>query len=323
MPAGALLATAEYGLPPLPIRQGYVDPRRIWLEADGMEWRPSIEGIILPGATGMGLPPVEVISEPVPGVAGSTLVEVRVGEREVYLPIYLATEGTPEDFIDAKTEFEDMLWPLGRAAPTLRIVAQDHTGIRELPVTYVEGLTGDEGRTAAGARWATVGLRFRAVNPYWQARQDTPFEAGVAGPKDPFLGAHGAPNTAPWPRRLAGSTVLGMGMVVNVRSAVPVYPTAELTGPMNSFEASADTGWHIRVPDPIPAGQTLRIVSEPRRKSVRLGGLPAAGRIDLGGALKPFQPGENILDVLAPGGDENTLVRLTWREQYRSAWGGR
>ena len=319
---GVLLAAADYGLPGLPIQQGYSDPRRIWLEADGVAWRPTIEGIIMPGATGFGLPPIEVISQPLPGVAGSQQMEVRVGEREVFLPIYLASEGSPQDFIDARARFEDMVWPLDRGA-TFRIVAQDHTGIRELPCTYIDGLTGDEGRTVSGGRWASLGVRFRASEPYWRAREDRDLPFVVGNAKVPFLGTEGAPNTAPWPRRLSRSVILGAGMNVNITSSLPVYTTVELTGPADSFHGSSDTGWDVRVEQPIPAGQTLRIVSDPRRKSIRLDGAPAAGMVARGSVLKPFAPGQNTLDVLVPGATAQTLLRLSWRPLYRSAWGGR
>jgi hypothetical protein len=70
----------------------------------------------------------------------------------------------------------------------------------------------------------------------------------------------------------------------------------------------------------VAAGSTLRIVTSPRRKSVRLNGAPAAGLVARGSVLQPFTIGPNLLSVTAPGATDVTSLRLVWRGMYRSLW---
>jgi hypothetical protein len=42
--------------------------------------------------------------------------------------------------------------------------------------------------------------------------------------------------------------------------------------------------------------------------------------VALGSTLRPFYPGKNSLTVTSSGGDEDTLIVLSWREKFRSLW---
>lgn len=318
----ALLETAPPGggggeEPEPPVVQPPVrDPRRLWLEAGAAVWRPGVNAIILPGATGLNLPPRSLVTAATPGVVGTTLQEVRVGQREVFLPVHLSSDVSPVSFLESLADFESVVVPAG----VVKLVASSHRGERELSVVYSDGLEGDEGRDASGSLWCRLGLKFVAPDPWWRDRTDQVVEFKVAEPSAPLIGPVGGTD-APWPGMLASSVVIGQGMEVTVRSAIDVFPTLELTGPMDSFTGSMDTGWSVQVPGGVPEGKTLRIVTDPRVRSIRLDGELAAGLVARGSQLRPFSPGVNTLNVLAPGASSDTKLRLSWRGGWRTAWG--
>jgi hypothetical protein len=156
----------------------------------------------------------------------------------------------------------------------------------------------------------------------------------MAPAESPFLGAVGGTD-APFPGMLSSGAVIGAGMNVVVESDVPVYPNLTLVGPMDSFTGSLSpvvvnldgttttlTGstWSVSIPPGVPTGQTFSMVTDPRARSIRLNGALAAGRVALGSTLRPFYPGQNVLSVTAPGGNDDTKIFLSWRELYRSLW---
>lgn len=283
----------------------------------------------LAGARGLALPPMQILTSSAPGVAGSVLTEVRVEERPVFLPLLVKAAdrnfATHRAMLDTLAELVD---------PTLgefRIVAITARGVRELQVVYTGGLEGATGRDEAGLYWAKLGLTAVACQPFAQDRADRFVEFAMSGETVAFLGAAGGTD-APWPRALSSSAVIGDNMRVVVGSDVPVYPVIELVGPMDSFTGTVEledttlppyfggSEWSVSIPNGVPAGSTLRLVTDPRAKSIRMDGQRAAGRVARGSTLSPFYPGGNVMSVAAPGGDEDTRIRISWRERRRSLW---
>lgn len=279
------------------------------------------------GATGLDLPPVAVVASGAPGVDGSVLRDRHVRQREVFLPIHLASDVDSDTYLNERARFERIVAP---RSGDVKLVVSSHLGERELTVVCTGGLEGDESQSSAGSTWGRIGLELLAADPYFYAREDTVAEYTVGDIAPPFVGAVGG-SDAPWPGALAASVVLGVGMSITVNSSVEVWPTLDLVGPMDSFTGSMDTGWSVTVPQGVPAGRVLRIVTDPRRFSIRLGSLNgagdfvdgqlAAGRVALGSRLVAFQPGVNLLNITAPGANENTRLRLRWRGRHRTAWG--
>lgn len=282
------------------------------------------------GSTGLEMPPVTVATNAIPGVPGSALQEVRVEERPVFLPI-LAQASTAISHRDMLTAIRDLLDPL---RGEFRLVGTSAGRERQLAVIYTGGLEGADGRDVSGLYWRKLGVTAIACQPFAEARTDRLVEFRLSSGGAVFLGADGGTEVA-WPRALSSTAVIGEGMEVRVASEVPVYPTLELVGPLDSFEGTLspvvtdDTGtvtarpgsaWHVSVPNGVPAGSTMRLVTDPRARSIRMDGQLAAGRVARGSTLRPFYPGMNVLDVSAPGGTEATRIRLSWRELYRSLW---
>lgn len=286
------------------------------------------QGLIrMPGSTGLRMPPVEVISSQIPGVPGSVMNDVRTNQRPIFVPIYLHGDGDMVVFRNRLAQLYALVDPIGRR--TFRLVGESSTGSRELIVAYVGGLEGADDAMAEGLSWAKFGLNLVAHEPYARAREDRTIEFRYKAAAEPFLGVAGGTD-APWPRSMTTTTVIGANMSVVIASEVPVYPTVELTGPMTSFHgdlthANIDDGvvgpdWVVDIPAGVAAGAMMRMVTDPRRKSFRYNGALAAGRVSLGSRLSPFQSGENLLNVSAPGSNEDTIIRLSWRELFRSLW---
>lgn len=282
----------------------------------------------LPGATGLEMPPVALVTSSVPGVAGSVLDEVRVEERPIFIPIDAASPDYTRVTHQAMLSYiRDLVDPL---KGEFWVVCGD----RRLKVAYTEGLEGAFGKDEMGHYWRKFGLKALACQPFAEAKEVHPVEFRIDVAGKAFLGTKGG-STSPWGSlQLTSSAVISTGMKVPVGSEVPVYPTVELVGPMDSFSGQVQGPgglWSINVPAGVQAGYTLRIVTDPRARSIRYGagdpattpgwtGVLAAGRVARGSSLTPFYPGNNIMSVASPGGTAATRIRISWRDLYRSLW---
>lgn len=284
----------------------------------------------MPGSTGLKMPPYEIISSAIPGVPGSTVQDVRVQERPIFIPIYCQSSTSQRSYLEMVDTLFSLVDP---TSGSFKIVATTVRGVRELEVTYDGGLEGADGGDSDGLSWMKAGLKAVANDPFARAREDTRMEFRVENNAVPFLGVAGG-SDAPWPTALSSSSVIGSGMEVPIYSEVPVYPTLELVGAMTSFEGTLsptvilpngtpvtieDQAWNVEVGS-ISAGSTFRMVTDPRVRSIRLDGALAAGMVTRGSTLRPFYPGLNTLSVVAPGATVDTLIILSWRDLFRSLW---
>jgi hypothetical protein len=322
---------------PAPVESGtYRPPRRMVLESLDRSQTIPLDGSTgwwrMDGAVGLEMPPVDVARVAIPGVAGSSLNDVRVLERPIFLPLFTTSPGDAETHLAMLDAFRALVDPLTGA---FRIIGATDRGEREMLAVYLDGLEGATGRSESGTYWRKIGVNAVACEPFARARTNRVVEFATGASDTPFLGVVGGTD-APWPGSLGASTVIGNNMPVRVSAEVPVYPTLDLVGPMTSFAGTltpqiSDQAWSVNIPNGVPAGQTLRLVTDPRARSFRLGagdpadtpnwsGSLAAGRVARGSTLRPFLPGLNTLSVAAPGGTEATRIRLSWRELYRSLW---
>lgn len=288
--------------------------------------------IRMPGATGLEMPPYSIVADAVPGVPGAINPDVRVEQRPIFIPVYCGDTTDQRIFRERLDTLYALVDPYG--SRTFKVVGQSYRGIREMVVTYVSGLEGVDSPDAMGLTWAKVGLLCTAHDPYAYSRISRTLEFRAAAAEAPFMGTVGGTD-APFPVMLSSGYVIGSGMTITIDSQVPVYPILELVGPMDSFLGTlspivrnpdgsttvlTDNVWSVSIPSGVPGGQTMRLVTDPRFRSIRLDGGLAAGRIARGSTLRPFFPGDNVFDVVAPGGNDNTRIYLTWRNQYRGLW---
>lgn len=309
---------------PVPVDHPVRDSRNIWLESmDGVtvipiasEWHAAALSL-LTGVQGFGVVPVDVRTGAVPGATGSLIEDVTTPDRPTLLPFSVKTQTQAQQWaaVQALRDLTDPHSGMTRDG-NFRLVCSSASGVRQLTLAYRGGLEGDDLGLTTYDRFV---LDCLAPYPYAQDRESRTLEFSLGG-GEPFLSA--SPGTdLPWgTRQLAPSTVIGEGMAVEMTSAVPVYPTISITGPVDSVLITADSGLRIDIPTGVLAGQTLVIVTDPRAKSTRLDGALAAGKIARGSLYKPFTAGANTIDVVAPGATSDTRLALTWRGGYRSLW---
>jgi hypothetical protein len=286
----------------------------------------------MPGATGLEMPPSTVVADRIPGMPGAMVTDVQIHSRPIFIPIYGRLDNGQASYRQMLDQIRSLMDPLNGS---FRLVGASVRGFRELVVTYDSGLEGNDGADLEGLSWCKVGLKVTAHEPYAQALEDRRLEFRVvAGTPEPFLGVTGGTD-APWPRSMSNSAVVGSNMSTTVYSELPVYPKLELVGPMTAFDGTlsptitrldgtvavvAGREWSVEVPNGVPGGATLVLVTDPRERSIRMNGTLAAGLVSRGSTLRPFYPGTNVLSVTAPGGTEETLIVLSWREKFRSLW---
>jgi len=268
------------------------------------------------GFLGLGVPPVDIAIAATPGVAGGLIQDVQVITREPVLPVKVWGKSESHK-MEAIQQLRDLTDPeVGMTRDgNFKIVCETPGGVRELTVAYRSGLEGDNHGLAASELFV---LGMVAADPYARDRDPIAREFTLGGLAEPFLAVAGTDH--PWPRALAPSTVIGEDMQVDMASAVKVFPTISLTGPSDSALITSDTGLRIEVPAPLLTGQTLRVATSPRSRSIRLNGAPAAGRLSLASRLVPFQRGMNMLDVEVPGATSATKLSIEWHGGHRSMW---
>jgi len=308
--------------PFVPVR----DTRRMWLESiDGTVVIPlnvnfDRDRILRGGVKGHMLPPNDVVTGQTPGMEGTWLQEINIGQREVFLPLAWGGD-THEEFranldelINLVSTWDDVV--VGQTG-TFRLFAEsDSSSERYLDVTYVDGLQGSWGGSDSGANWERPGLTLVAVDPYWRSR--SPIELIFRRPTgSAFLGD--GSGTAPWPRRLTPSVVIGTGMEVIVEGTVKAWPEVDLTGPAVTASVRYP-GTQIVMPNGIPNSSTLRLVTDPRRRSARLDGAIAWSRINLGSTFSALKPGRNVLDVALGASGSDTRLVIRYRPGYKSAF---
>lgn len=320
-----ILATVRQP-PPLPPRL-VRDSRNLWFESmDGTvvipiardghpgPWR------LLPDHDGLGVAPTELDLGATPGVPGGHVAGVITTSRPTVLPLSLRTTNQAEQW-ERVQELRDLTDPtVGMTRDgNFKLVCSSASGTRELVLAYRAGL---EGKSMDLPHYERVVLTAVAVQPFALDREERSVEFFIADEDRGFLAASSGDTSADVfsDLELSPSEVIGEDMPVAMTSAVPVYPTIEITGPADSVLITADTGLRIDVPTGVDAGDTLRIVTDPRAAAIRLNGAPAAGKLALGSRRVPFAPGENRIDVAAPGATSDTMLRLTWRGAHRSLW---
>lgn len=297
------------------------DTRTMWLESLDRSVRVMLDGApvkLLTGAIGLEKAPEDLVLSTQNGVPGGFLDEVNTTVRRVALPMQVQAR-TQGDAWKALAQLRAVV----RASPrritpegTCRLVCSSTSGVRELTVAYVSGL---EGVGDARPNLARFTLNLVAVDPFARDAIGRSITFGVDASAGPFLSTNPA-NTF-GTRKLSSSAVIGQNMAVDIVSEVPVYPRMDFIGPQDPLTVDVTTGLHVHVPAGVPLGSALTVVTEPRFKSIRLDGVPAAGRLSLDSWLgAPFEPGRNVMSVAAPGATAASKVIVSWRGGWESMW---
>lgn len=303
-----LVSPAQAPEPPADLRDVFLS-----LESwDGLQTLSLSDGPVRwkAGATGLEVAPSDVLTAPTPGVAGTTVSEVAYPARDILLPVTVEGDGWP-GLNEAKERLRAITDP-GQGMTrdgSFRLVARTPAGTRQLGLAYRSGL---EGLGIASHVRQNFVLDVFAPQPFAEDRdeQTRPFQ--LAQPDTPFLGGV-------WGSiGLVSSRIAGPDTPVVMTSAVPVYPTITAVGPASSVLITGTNGLRLDVPDGLEEGEVLEWVTSPRRKSVRVNGELANGRVARGSRPAPFGLGTTTLSVSAPDATAATRLIISWRGLHRS-----
>lgn len=306
-----------------PGRPAY-DARTFWLaplhqaESERIHFRHPLR--LLTGAEGLERPPSDLVLEGVPGMDGAALMEINTPARPVFLPFSVAAGTQAEAWqhvrrIKALAETPSVL---PSTEGTFRLMCESDQGVRQLTVAYVSGL---EGVDSGIPHYDRIGLRLVAADPWVRDVDESRVDFLLEDEGDePFLSDS---DEHPWPRAVASSSLAGGTPVpVQVLSRPPVWPRVDIVGPVApDLVVEASTGLRLVVPAGVPAGSVLTVVTDPRARSYRLNGVPAAGQIARGSRVsRPFPRGLNTISVHASGATEETRVMVSWRNGWPGLW---
>jgi len=270
-----------------------------WITPDGIVVPLDEDPIYLhPEISGYLMPPFKR-SERWLGSVG-TLTGLRIDARDVFLPLTVKAD----NLMDALRLIARYFNPqngVGRLRVTIGSTA------RELACQYVGGLDGD-GRDN-GPGWQRVGLRLRALQPYWQADvKDFVFvmDAPMTFFQYPFF-----------PLRISRGTIDGSVIVFN-SGDVPTYPIITANGKFTSLQVNnLDTGKTLTFPTlSMVDGDNLVIDTRPSVLSVRLNGNNAFGLLSAASSLWSIKPGQNHLQIITTETNSNSMVKISFTEQF-------
>lgn len=279
---------------PTPIAPGADLEVMEYVSADGLVVRLEVER----GATGRFMVPVDIWEDVVPLTPGSRYRGARHSARSVVLPIVSGGARHGRDELRALARALDPMRGMGR----LRLVSGPGQG-RELHCVYQSGL---DSLKEEYPHWSRAALQFRATDPYWvdateQVRDFAP--ANIDTEWFPFL-----------PLDLGGTNILGNFSITNAGDA-EAWPSIEVQGPGAEFGfQNLTTGQRMEVPGEVPAGQVLRIMTQPGLRSVSLGNQNWFSRLTRASVLWGLVPGVNLLRVHYETSQSRIILR--WRLRY-------
>lgn len=256
------------------------------------------------GTTGRYMPPFSFIERD--AVHGSSLRRVKVGAREVSIPLTVQSE---QDAINVRTVMRSLsqwLNPLnGNGIGALRYTAPDGV-IRKLYCVYAGGLDVAEDGRGTFIRSLLV---FRAFDPFWYAGTADVFN---------FAGGTAIGFFPIFPMNLSQSQIFGNVAAVN-DGDVEAWPIWYITGPANApiILRNLGTGNLISLNISLMAGEGLTIDTRPGSKSViKTDGSNLYSALSTNSYLWPIPPGESNLSIEMAGTTLNSLASLQFTKRY-------
>lgn len=311
------------GLPavinPQDISTPFSDSRQFGFESlDGQSLIISLTGtelVALWGTQGLDAPPRVVTQEIVPGMDGALIADIKIGARDVFLPIFVGSEqGHLVHLQQRRTlrglfDFRQNNWRTDGG--TFNLVASSIFGERRLRCLYVSGMNGDYTQDSGGSWWQSLGLNLLAVQPYWVGDPwSTPLITRPAATR--WFGV--------FPPQLSSSLAFGSSVPVVVTGDVESWPTISMTGPATSVVISTPAGLYVSIPAGIASGETAVIATDPRATEAAFNGVTDWSRVAPSTAYAPLQPGLSQISLLLAGANTNTTALVTGPSLYEAPW---
>jgi hypothetical protein len=311
-----ILAIPFVDQPPIEADRSRMDSRTLaFRDLDGNYPFSLTDGSFVfgPDAEGIDMPPREVITRTIPGLEGERLSEVRVGKREVFLPLTIRSN-THTEHLDARDRlarlFNHRRVDLRSREGTLDLVANSERGERTLRCVYVDGMTSGRAPNER-AIWQKLGLNLWAVRPYWSGATWTTPTMRLPTPAS-FFGA--------FPPRLSARRVIGGTATVTVEGDVESWPVVEVVGPADSVLIEGDD-FQVSIPDGLASGEPFRLVTDPRGRTALFSSVKDWTRMGPGDRYgNGFVPGDQELSVTLVGATTVTSVVIWGRTSWERPW---
>jgi Phage tail protein len=277
--------------PPLP--DLFAESRTLTLRAlDGTEPLPFTgrECFVMSDCDGLDMPPREIIRRSVPGMDGERLAEIRVGSREVFLPMWLSSDSSHLRYLESRDAlarlFNYRTVDYRTLDGTFDLVARSVRGERSLRVTYLSGMNSSRWPNE-GNYWAKLGLTFLAVRPYWYGEEWTTPVISIPDPVAWF---------GTWPGGLTTSRALGEDIPITVEGDADSWATVDLVGPASAVTISGP-GLLVTIPGGLGNGERASIVTDPRGRTALFEGVKDWTRVGPTTRWAPITPGDRELTV--------------------------
>jgi len=122
-----------------------------------------------------------------------------------------------------------------------------------------------------------------------------------------------------WPRSISASVTIGNGMQMAVQGDVPAWVEVFVDGPATIAELSFP-GTNMVMTSSVADGQELVLITDPRRRSARLGGQVAWPYISPTSTFAPLRPGMNSVNVQLGSAGADTSMTVRWLERWLAAF---
>jgi hypothetical protein len=282
----------------------------VWIDPDEVETVLSTQDDlrVLQGMTGRFMPPVEMISETVPGEDGERLRSVRFGPRDVFIPLLIVG--------DSESDLRSML---REALPTfnpkrgdgrLRITAPDGSRRELIRCRYRTGLELEE--TNGATYFRRAGLLFRAFDPLYYDTEGVSFAYSLDAEPQPFFPF--------FPLAVSASSLIA-GVVVPNEGDEQAWPVWTISGPGTDLElTNVTTGKSLQLTHVLSdTSESVTIDTRPGIKSVQdQDGVNLYGDLDPASELWVLEPGDNEVEVVMSGTSPDSLVELSFQQRYLS-----
>lgn len=305
--------------PPTEVRSSAPDvrwtaPAIILSDVDGNTITAGADGpyVIMPGAQGFGMAPTSLFADPLPEDDGSLFRGLRLGERDIFLPIAVLAQ-TYDELRDRRRFLERLVDP--HRGPVTVTVAHPDGQRREATGYYAGGMEGSYGSGEFGASWQTLGITIRCQDPSWYGDLvSVTFTTAEAA--DPFLDA----TDAFLPVTLGSSQVIG-SIEINNPGDSTAQPTWLIKGPGSGFTADNDsTDKSFEITGTIDTARTITVDT---RRSVQTVtddlGVNLWARLAIGSSLWPLVPGPQTVTLTMASATGASRVTVRYRPRYRSA----
>jgi hypothetical protein len=217
---------------------------------------------LMPGATGLDMPPFELHSDDSPNLDGSMYRGTRAASRPVMLPIYVhgIDRITLRQF---KRKLARALSPRNGYC-VLKFVESDGVA-RYLKCYYTGGMEGNE--SSNGFTWVSYGLQLNAMDP-WFYGDNVVQNAWTFGSAQALLGPKFLPLT------ISKGVMANSSVTLTNPGDIEAWPVWSISGPLRSLQLIGPDGTSFGIPantdgtDVIKAGRTLTVDTRPGFKTL-------------------------------------------------------